>query len=427
MPFRHPVDVANRALQHLGATRISESLGFTENSKNAAAMSFAWDKLRRVELRNNLWKFSTRQAVLRPLDTTSMLIAPAVWSNATSYRPGAIVSDEGNTLWMSNFPSNLNNTPGNSFFWESYFGPLAAQPWDEDLEYSAGEIVYTYDGDGTYSVFRSLEGSNTDDPETATDWDATVTYMKNQVVDYLGTAFISLIDLNLNQTPSATPGPWASGTTYASGNQVYGSDGYIYTSAQNGNVGHDPTTDNGTWWTNTGDLKAWTSTLTGGTGSKKWLDLSPILLTAPYWVYPVGSGPATHSASKNVFRLPAGFLRMAPQDPKAGSVSYLGAPSGRAYSDWLLEGDFIVSRDVEPIMLRFIADIQDVSAMDDLFCEGLAARMAFATCEEITQSITKQSACAAAYKEFMGQARRANAIEIGAIEPAEDDYIVARA
>src|SRR3569832_2091131 len=122
MPFRNSVDIANRACQRIGAQRISDTLGFTEDSKNASAMYFAYDKLRRAELRANLWKFSTRKAVLRPVDTTTMIIAPAMWSSTTSYRPGAIVSDAGNTLWISNYPDNLNNAPGNSFFWDLYVG-----------------------------------------------------------------------------------------------------------------------------------------------------------------------------------------------------------------------------------------------------------------------------------------------------------------
>lgn len=426
MPFRTPVDIANRALQHLGAARISESLGFTEDSTNAAEMAFAYDKLRRAELRSNLWKFSTRRAVLRPIDTDTMIIAPALWSSTTVYRPGAIVTDEGNQLWISNFPNNLNNAPGASFFWDAYIGPLTAQPWDEDTSYFAGELVYVYPGDGTVKAFVSLENSNTDNPETATDYDATVTYMKDQVVTSAGTPFISLIDFNLNQTPSATPAAWDDGTAYTIGQQVYGNDGFIYT-ATGSTTGDDPVTDGGVNWTNTNVLKPWTDTFTGGTGSAKWLDLSPIALTSLYLIYPIGTGPSTQSGTKNVYRLPAGFLRLAHQDPKAGSVSFLGAPSGQGYNDWLLEGDFIVSVDTSPIVLRFIADIQDVTAMDDMFCEGLAARMAFAACEVITQSTTKQGAAGSAYTKFMDDAKRANAIEIGAVEPPEDDYVQCRA
>lgn len=425
MAFRHPVDIANRACQHLGVKRISVTEGFTEDSDRASEMSFAYDKLRRAELRANNWKFSTRKTVLRPIDTTTLLIAPALWSSTTEYRPGAIVTDEGNTLWVSNFPDNLNNAPGSSYFWEVYTGSLTASPWDSTISYWAGEIVYTYPGDGTFKVYLSLENSNSDNPATGSNWDDEVTYMKDQVVTYLGTPFISLIDLNLNQTPSATPGAYASATTYASGATVYASDGYIYTSLQAGNQGHDPISSP-LFWTSTGVLKPWASVFTGGTGSKKWLDLSPIAITDFFMIYPLGAGPSSQSATRNAYHLPAGFVRVAPQDPKAGSTSYLGAPSGLAYTDWDYEGDFFVSRDVDPQFFRFIADIQDVSKMDDLFCEALAARMAFETCQKLTQSTDKTTIVASAYKRAVDQARLTNAIEIGAIEPAEDDLIVCR-
>lgn len=428
MAFRTPVDIANRALQHLGQTRISETLGFTEDSNRASAMSFAYDKLRRPELRANYWKFSTRRAVIRAIDDTTMIIAPALWASTTTYRPGSIVTDEGNTLWISNFPENLNNTPGNSYFWDVYTGPLTAQPYDSTLSYHTGELVYKYTGDGTYQVYVSLQEGNSDDPATASTYDAAVTYMKDQVVSYSSVAYISLIDLNLANTPSATPGPWASGTTYSAAATVYGSDGYVYSSVGGSNIGHDPITDAGVHWTNTGVLKPWTTTIgsVGGTGSKKWLQVTPLALTDFFIMYPVGTGPSSQSATRNIYRLPAGFVRMAPQDPKAGSVSWLGGPSGLGYSDWLLEGDFIVTREVHALAVRFIADLQDVTAFDDMFCEGLAARMAMEVCEELTQSTAKVQATASQYTKFMNDARRANAIETGAIEPPEDDFIMCR-
>lgn len=427
MSFRTPVDIANRGLQHLGQTRISETDGFTEDSGRASAMAFAYDKLRRPELRANYWQFATRRVVLRPVDTTTMIIAPPLWASTTTYRPGAIVTDEGNALWVSNYPDNINNTPGNSYFWEVYTGPLTANPYDSTIAYFAGEIVYTFDGDGTYQVFVSLENSNDEDPNVGTDWDDETVYMRDQVVDYLGTPFISLIDLNMANTPSATPNPWSSGTTYSIGQQVYGSvaDPTIYTSLQNSNTGHTPASSP-TFWTNTGVFQPWADTISGGTGSKKWLELTPIALTDFFMIYPIGTGPSSNAVTKNIYRLPAGFVRKAPLDPKAGSTSPLGAPSGLAYDDWLIENDFIVTTEARAIVLRFIADIQDVTKMDDMFCEGLAARMALETCEELTQSTGKKQAVASEYNKFINIAKKTNAIETGPIEPPEDDFLQCR-
>jgi len=51
---------------------------------------------------------------------------------------------------------------------------------------------------------------------------------------------------------------WASGTTYAKGARVIVlSTHTIYESAQGGNTGNDPTTDNGTWWLTVGSTNRW--------------------------------------------------------------------------------------------------------------------------------------------------------------------------
>ena len=80
MSFLTPIDIANRALQHVGASRIDPTLGFTEISKNAQEISFCYDKLRRAELRRNVWRFAIRSAVLRPIDTTTLMLVPALCS-----------------------------------------------------------------------------------------------------------------------------------------------------------------------------------------------------------------------------------------------------------------------------------------------------------------------------------------------------------
>ena len=44
--------------------------------------------------------------------------------------------------------------------------------------------------------------------------------------------------------------------------------------------------------------------------------------------------------------------------------------------DWLWQGQYITSGQFEPLYLRFVADIIDVTSMSPMFCEGLAARIA---------------------------------------------------
>lgn len=55
------VQIANRALQKLGASRIAS---LTENSPNARSMNAAFDLVRDAELRRYHWQFATRRATI---------------------------------------------------------------------------------------------------------------------------------------------------------------------------------------------------------------------------------------------------------------------------------------------------------------------------------------------------------------------------
>jgi hypothetical protein len=551
MEFLTPTDICNRALQHCGAEMMDQALGFTEISNNARQVSFCYGKLRRAELRRNVWRFATRRAVLRPIDTNVLLLSPSLWSSGTTYFLGSLVTDASNNIWQSRIPNNLGNDPQNTTAWEPYFGPLTAMLYDSSQVYFAGEVVYTAPGDGTYNVYISMVTGNTLDPSLPNQWSISTVYLKNQVVqafpawssgttytagqtivytdgniytslvagnlnnippntllskwalvpiisllsltvpantsnptvpafsspvaewsqpttyalgavvmfngtEYVsilasntgnfpnavgstfwaamtgGTQYMSLIDLNHGNNPANAPALWASGTTYAINNLVGGSDGVIYKSLANGNLGNNPTTDGGVHWQNTGVLNPWTTVFTQGSGNQQWLQIggsaSPggVGLSELRIVYPLGTGPASQSSTRNIFRLPSGFLREAPQDPKAGSSSPLGAPAGLLYDDWEYEGNYIVSRTVNPIAYRFVADVTDVTAFDDQFCEGLAWKVALEVAPKLTQSSKKLEDIAAGYKLFMGEARLVNGIETGPTEPPEDDYIAAR-
>lgn len=431
--FNTPTDIGNRALQHCGAELIDAVTGFNEVSKSARQISFVYGKLRRAELERNVWTFATRRAALRALDDDTMLLNPAVWVSTTSYFVGSIVSDASGVPWISRIQNNVGNQPQVSNSWEPYFGPMTVSLYDEDTSYFAGELVYTTAGDGTNRTYLSLQSSNDDDPTTATAWSATVTYDTAQVVAYLSVAYKSLIDLNLNQTPSASPAAWASGTTYSAAQTVCGSDGIIYSSIAGSNLGNDPVSTGGVYWTNTGVLCPWTTDIDGGEGSLKWLQVGGaefpfgVGLTTLNLIYPLGAGPSSQDTSRNIYRLPAGFLRQAPQDPKAGSASWLGAPTNSVYSDWLYENGYIVTRENGVIVLRFVADVQDVSGFKSMFCEGLAARIALEVCEPLTQSSSKLSTIAQLYGRAIGEARAINAIEAGSEEPPLDDYLACRA
>lgn len=336
--FNVPVDIANRALQHCGASRI---VSFTDDSKNADEVAFCYDKLRIAELRRNVWRFAIRKVAIRaiqdadpdatPPTLATALFAPLAWAALTAYTAGMVVS-YGNRLWEA-VSASTGVTPGaDAADWEVYCGPMTVQPTvlndantANAIAYFSGELIV---GDGlldTTTVFRSLKNSN-----------------------------------------SAL----------------------------------------------TSDTTAWLSL---GAASEP-LDI----------LYPIGAGPKAQNGTRNVYRMPNAFLRQAPADPKEGSTSWLGAPSGLSYDDFNLEGNYLTTTEVDPIILRFVADVTTVPAMDPMFCEGLAARIALEVCEPLTQSTTKIQTIGAAYNRFMSEARIVNGIETGATEPPIDDYIQCR-
>lgn len=423
MPFLDSLDIANRSLQLIGASQIGD---INEDSKNNTETAFAYDKVRRAELRRNVWRFAIRKAVLRAIDDTTMILVPSLYDATKTYLPGSIVADANGQAWISMEPDNVNNTPGDTDVWDMYFGPLAVSLYDSGTTYFAGEIVYKPGTvAGSYAVFLSLQSANADTPDVATVYDPTVTYNRDDVVSYSGSQWRSLIEVNLGITPADGPLAFDIGATYSIGQTVTASDNFIYSSVGNGNIGNDPTTDGGVHWTNTAVANAWSRSPVIGVSSIKWRVLAATIKNLSF-SYPIGSGPCSQTTTRNVFRLPCGYLREAPQDPKAGSNSYLGAPTGLAYNDWLFEGDYLVSSETGVIVFRFVADVTDVSAMDDMFCEGLACRIATAICETITQSGAKLQTIASSYKLFMGEARTVNAIEEGSEEPPIDDYLACR-
>ncbi len=425
--FQNPIDIANRALDHCGQEPIDAALGFDEDSKKARLIGRIYDKLRQAELRRIQWKFATRKVAIRAITIHTMLLSPTLWSASTTYYIGSIVMDGDGILWISNTVNNLNNEPGPSPFWEPYFGPMTVHPYDSTTSYFKGELVYLAAGDGTYVIYRSIVDGNTDDPSVPTDWETTTVYFQNQIVNYLGTLYQSLINLNLNQTPSATSPPlWESSVTYLLGQAVRGSDGTTYTSVIGGNIGNDPVLDSGANWTNTGVLTAWTTQFTGGSGSGQWLEITAALESAQI-LYPISASPSGITAGGSAFHLPGNFLREAPQDPKAGSSNYLGAPTNALYRDWLYEGNYLISWWSGVIIYRFIADIVDVRGMDPMFCEGLALRIGLEICEPLTQSADKLATIASSYKKFMTEAGMVDAVERGPEESPLDDYLACRA
>ena len=383
--FFLPIDIINRALQRVGATKIAS---LTEDSKNCDETTFCYDKLRQAEYRRNVWRFAIRVAALRPLSNNTMWLVPTAWNNAKSYVPGSLVTYNG--IWyICQYANNTALEPDiNIGPWEQYFGPRVAQlyvnpntsPPSTIISYYPGEVVYVLNG-STPTAYMALQPT-TDIPGTVDAWVATTTYNEDDTVTGSDTnVYQSLIDFNIDNNPVPMPAP-----------------NWVILP-----VAGQPNTRNG----------------------QNWLQLDTGVKSIPF-LYPVGSGPDNVIQSRNVFFLPAGFLREAPQNPKAGANTFLGGPTGNNYDDWNFQDDFIVSSETNVIVLRFVADVANVKKMDPMFCEGLACRIGLEVAEALTQSTAKLQAIGVLYKQFMGEARVVNGIETGPTEPPEDDFVTVR-
>lgn len=375
--YQAPLDVVNRALQMTGARRIT---AMDAANDRASEVAFLYDKARGYELRRNVWTFATRKVYMRPILTTTMLVTFPTFADTTTYPKFAVAVDTTGRIYQaqaSTVGTDIDDNIAGST-WTRYFGNDVANPYDADTSWSRGELVYDA-SDGR--VFMALkDGSSVDPTGTLPAWDATVTYRAGDTVLHGGLNYQSDAALNLNNTPGVSGWTLLSALTTQSGYRI----------------GQD------------------------------WLWLEDATVTDLEFAYPLADGPATATGGVNVFRLPVGFMRMAPQDPKAGGTSWLGAAWGLSYTDWKIENGYITTSSWGPFALRFVADVSDVKTFDTMFCEMVACRINLGTSERLTQSNGKLDNAASLYKQFAYEARVVNAIEAGTDEPAEDDYITAR-
>ena len=172
---------------------------------------------------------------------------------------------------------------------------------------------------------------------------------------------------------------------------------------------------------------------TQGGGNDQWMQIGGasfsagvVPLQAEHHLAGRQRRPRSQIGTRNVYRLPSGYLRIASQNPGMGVTMWAGGPTGVTYSDWSLTGRLLITSDFGPILFRFVADFQNVAEMDPLFCEGLAASIAEDACEPLTQSTAKLAAIRADYKDKIGVAKIQNGIEQGADEPPDDDYLTCR-
>lgn len=253
-------------------------------------------------------------------------------------------------------------------------------------------------------------------------YSAGTTYAQGAVVSFGGLVWESLVAANLGSTPGTDGSNWEiycgplTVRVFATDSTGLVSDvGYYSGELAVGNGGGDTTTVYRSLITNNVDVPP----------TANWLSLGAV--SSPLAIlYPIGSGPLTDRKTRNIFMIPNGYLRKAAQDPKAGNISWLGAPHTLQEDDYVEENGLMISEINTLVVLRFVASVTHVPKFDPMFCEGLSARIGLEICEELTQSQEKLAGIGAQYKQFMFEARAVNGIEDGPVEQPIDDWLIAR-
>jgi hypothetical protein len=394
LAFSLPVDIANVGLAALGVNQITAADFAVPVTKGGREASRQYDKLRVAELRRNCWSFATRRAMLRPIDTGTVIWAPPTYNAAAAYVVGQVSVYNGD-WYQAQEGVQVGDIPNTAATWLRYFGPATADPFFLPPGSTSGGGGGYFPGD--IVVVPEAYGSGN-------------TYLANTIVDSAGVLYVSLVGANIGHTPATSPTYWAPYVGPSSGSATPSIGPFVYSAFGAGVVVYLSLVSNN-------------QVFPGANSS--WCPVYGSVLPLQI-LYPIGTGPASDFSTPNVFRKPNGFLRQAPTDPKAGISPWVGGPVYNEEEDYLFEGNYIISKKSGPIMIRFIADVIDVTSMDPMFCEGLGQRMGWAMCEAVTQAADKKQSCLAAYMLVMAEARAVNGIETGDEEPYEDEYVLVR-
>ncbi len=117
------------------------------------------------------------------------------------------------------------------------------------------------------------------------------------------------------------------------------------------------------------------------------------------------------------FPLPGDFLYLAPQE------TTLGNPDKH---DYQIEGTSIYSAEDPPLPIRYVSSNITESSFSGTFAESLAAALAMACCEELTNSNTKLGNLSALYDASIKRARRRNDIQNAPVKAPTCSFITVR-
>lgn len=117
------------------------------------------------------------------------------------------------------------------------------------------------------------------------------------------------------------------------------------------------------------------------------------------------------------------ILMMGTGWPGLDLSDYRTGPFGQ---DWAIEGRYILRNSSDALNLRYISRVEDTTLWDSSFVEAFACKLAWETCEAITQSSEKRQLATEEYRVAIQEARRAGAIELPPQQIADDTWMVGR-
>jgi hypothetical protein len=91
-----------------------------------------------------------------------------------------------------------------------------------------------------------------------------------------------------------------------------------------------------------------------------------------------------------------------------------------------LEGRYILTNMGAPLKIRYARRVTDPGLFDAAFVESYGARLAFETCEKITQSSTKKDEMRAVYALAIKEAATANALENPSESIQDGSWVIGR-
>lgn len=135
---------------------------------------------------------------------------------------------------------------------------------------------------------------------------------------------------------------------------------------------------------------------------------------------------APDSDYTNRYQLPIDYLRLIDGGDIGDAADMSDFRTFNGSPQYSIEGQVLLTNLRPPISIRYIARVTDVSLFNPSFKEALASRLAWETCEAITQSDSKRQLAWSDYTQSIREAMRANAIEAPSSVMADGSWILSR-